>query len=89
MDEEIAVRIDALTIGIELPTTCKTDAMYDMYMNPAAAGVCIDGQMGGTARPGPGTPRHGTTRHGTPGHEKTFVPCRAAQRAGLEAQARH
>ena len=49
----------------------------------------IDGQMGGTARPGPGTPRHGTTRHGTPGHEKTFVPCRAAQRAGLEAQARH
>ena len=45
--------------------------------------------MGGTARPGPSTPRHGMPGHGTPGHEKTFVPCRVAQRAGLEAQAQH
>ena len=100
MDEEIAVRIDALTIGIELPTTCKTDAMYDMYMNPAAAGVCIDGQMGGTARLG--TARLGTKRlscravppsvpdlrprHGT----KPFraVPCRPPGSCRPSAQAR-
>ena len=65
-----------LTVDLQ-PATCACPPMH------------IDGQMGGTARPGPGTPRHGTIRHGTPGHEKTFVPCRAAQRAGLEAQARH
>ena len=72
----------------------RQKAIYSVHVITRPLGrsplvLLIDGQMGGTARPGPGTPRHGTTRHGTPGHEKTFVPCHATQRAGLEAQARH
>jgi hypothetical protein len=36
MDEEIAVRIDAFAMGIELPTTSKTGATYGTYMKPTA-----------------------------------------------------